>query len=67
MTNTDFKLYLDRRLALVREHPEQYPADAERNITTMLKIVALGGQSARRVRRDYERNLAKRGVSIEQL
>lgn len=67
MTNTDFKLYLERRLDQVRKHPEQYPADSEKNITTMLKIVALGGQSARRVRRDYERNLAKRGVSIEQL
>ena len=67
MTNTDFKLYLERRLDQVREHPEQYPGDSVKNITTMLKIVALGGQSARRVRRDYERNLAKRGVSIEQL
>lgn len=67
MTNTDFKLYLERRLDQVREHPEQYPGDSEKNITTMLKIVALGGHPARRVRRDYERNLAKRGVSIEQL
>lgn len=67
MTNTEFKLYLDRRLALVREHPEQYPADAERNITTMIKIVALGGHPARRVRRDYERNLARRGINIAEL
>lgn len=67
MTNTEFRQYLERRRDAVVKDPGKYPADAEKQIVTMLKIVALGGQSARRVRRDYERRLAKRGIDINAL
>ena len=67
MTNNDFRLYLERRREAVAKNPEQYPDDTEEQIVTMLKIMALGGKSARRVRRDYERRLAKRGIDINAL
>ena len=68
MTNTEFRQYLERRRdAVVKDFLGKYPADAVKQIDTMLKIVALGGQSARRVRRDYERRLAKRGIDINAL
>ena len=76
MTNSDFRQYLQKRLAQVRkdiENPEVSQTAreglryAEKDITTMLKIMALGGKSARRVRRDYERRLAKRGIDINAL
>ena len=67
MTNTEFRQYLEKRREQIVANPKAYPADAEANVVTMLKIVALGGKSARRVRRDYERRLAKRGVDIDAL
>ena len=65
MTAESFNTYLANRLAHVRAHKDQYPGDTEANIVSMQKIMALGGRAARRVRRDYERRLAKSGKTLE--
>lgn len=75
MTNTEFRIYLNKRLIQVRKDIKDSEdksfkdkmAHVEKDLVSMLKIVDLGGHPARRVRRDYERNLARRGINIAEL
>ena len=67
MTINDFRLYLERRRQDTDQSTRSKLRYAQQDLDTMLKIMALGGKSARRVRRDYERRLAKRGIDINAL
>lgn len=67
MKCSDFITYLQRRLDAVIKAPDSYPPGTKENLVSMLKIHSLGGEPARRVRRDYIRRLARQGVDINNL
>ena len=75
MTNDQFKLYLAKRLSQVqkdlatakREGDEPAKKTAEENLKLLesfAKIARGPGANLRRVRRDYERRLAKQGQRL---
>ena len=75
MTNNDFQVYLRKRLDQVRKDIDTSTdasfkarmAYVEKDLVSMIRISALGGTRARRVRRDYERRLARAGVNPDAL
>lgn len=72
MTNNDFQVYLRKRLDQVRKDIDASAdtsfkarmAYVEKDLVSMIRISALGGTRARRVRRDYIRRLARQGIDL---
>ena len=66
MTNQQFIDYLKERIEAVKGGN---PSDKDQQLemlTSALKLMTHGtGPARRRFRRDYERNLARRGVTME--